>query len=231
MVIDGLYERRDPAAVGGSVLVLVALWLAWQHMPVAALKKVMPEETVIKLELTELPPPPLSEPPKAEPQPEPKPQPKSELRPQPTPLPTPQPTLQPTPEPTPAPAPVQPQPVTPPPPAPAPTPAPKPVSNASLDDRYVSELRAYLNSVKRYPTSREARQSRPTGTVRVWLEVDRQGQLLDAGIEQSSESPLLDKEALRTVRTGHFPAFPAEAFAGQAKHRFVIALEYVLDGS
>jgi protein TonB len=96
--------------------------------------------------------------------------------------------------------------------------------------QYVSQLRAYLNSIKRYPNSREARQLRPTGVVKTWLDLDRSGQVIDAGIEASSGTALLDNEALRTLRTGHYPAFPAEAFGGEARHRFVVPLEYLVDG-
>lgn len=141
--------------------------------------------------------------------------------------------------PAPAPAPV---PVQAPPPPPRevveavrpPPPAAAPVRTAparSVEDGYLGELRAYLNSIKRYPTSREARQLRPQGTVRLWIEIDRGGQLLGAGVEGSSGSLLLDNEALRTVRNGRFPPMPAEAYAGQPSHRFVMSMEYVLEGS
>ena len=91
-------------------------------------------------------------------------------------------------------------------------------------------MRTYVNSIKRYPTSREARQLRPQGTVRVWIEIDRAGQLLGAGVEGSSGSLLLDNEALRTLRNGRFPPFPPEAFSGQNVHRFVMSVEYQVEG-
>jgi protein TonB len=113
----------------------------------------------------------------------------------------------------------------PPPPTPqAAAPAVKP------EDVYLSQLRSYVNSIKRYPTSREARQLRPQGTVRVWVELDRAGQLLGTGVEASSGSLLLDNEALRTLRNGRFPPFPPEAFAGQGSHRFVMSVEYQTEG-
>jgi protein TonB len=104
------------------------------------------------------------------------------------------------------------------------------VRNASADDGYLGELRGYLNGIKRYPNSREARQQRPQGTVRVWIELDRTGQVLGSGVHSSSGSPLLDNEALRTVRTGRYPPFPADAFVGQTFHRFVVPIEFVLEG-
>lgn len=229
MVFDDLYERRDPAAAGGAVLVMIALWLSWHHLPAPAPKAALQDETVITME--ELPPPPLPEPP-----PPPKPEPPRPPEPRPvvrpvqaqTPTPAPQtPVPSPTATPDPAPAPVQPAPQPPAPPAPAPV--ARSVPKANLDERYAAELRAYINSVKRYPNSREARQARPSGTVSVWLVVDRGGQLVDAGVEKGSDSMLLDREALRTVKNGRYHPFPDDAFTGQATHRFVIDIEYVVD--
>lgn len=146
-------------------------------------------------------------------------------------------------------APPPPPPITPPPP-PAPSPAvaavlaqnaitAEPVrqaaqsnaARANPDDVYVAELRSYLNGIKRYPTSREARQLRPQGTVKLWLVLDRTGHLQDAGVEASSGSIILDNEALRTVRNGRFPAIPPEAFAGQASRKFIVPIEYITSGS
>jgi protein TonB len=136
-------------------------------------------------------------------------------------------------------APVAPPPVNQPPPpvdairAPAP-PAPAPPTTgrtASPEEIYVSGLRGYLNSIKRYPTSREARQLRPQGVVKLKLEIDRAGQLVNATVEVSSGSLLLDNEALRTVRNGRFPAIPAEAFAGQATRTFTVPMEYLHEGA
>jgi protein TonB len=119
-------------------------------------------------------------------------------------------------------------------PAPAPSPAPAPAAagrTASPEEIYIGSLRTYLNGIKRYPTSREARQLRPQGTVRLKLEIDRAGQLLNATVESTSGSLLLDNEALRTVRNGRFPAIPAEAFAGQATRVFIVPVEYLHEGA
>jgi protein TonB len=147
------------------------------------------------------------------------------------------PVVQPPPPPviTPPPPPIAPPPnITPPPDvaraaisAPAPPPPPANAARPSPEALYGAELRNYVNGIKRYPTSREARQLRPEGTVRVWLEIDRAGQLLDSGVETSSGVLLLDQEALRTVRNGRFPAFPSDVYGGEPKHRFVIAMEYL----
>ena len=114
---------------------------------------------------------------------------------------------------------------TPPPPAPAP-----PAPSRNVDEGYLGELRGYLNGIKRYPNSREARQLKPQGTVKVWIELDRAGQVLGAGIHTGSGSLILDNEALRTVRNGRYPAFPADSFTGQSFHRFVVPIEYLVEG-
>ena len=114
---------------------------------------------------------------------------------------------------------------TPPPPAPAP-----PAPSRNVDEGYRGELRGYLNGIKRYPNSREARQLKPKGTVMVWIELDRAGQMLSAGIHAGSGSLILDNEALRTVRNGRYPAFPPDSFTGQSFHRFVVPIEYLMEG-
>jgi len=82
--------------------------------------------------------------------------------------------------------------------------------------------------VTRYPTSREARSQRPAGTVQVGIELSRDGKLRDVKVEKSAESIILDQAALATVRQGSYPAFPANAWPGQASWRFSISLEYSL---
>ncbi len=101
-------------------------------------------------------------------------------------------------------------------------------TGAAAQNAYFNNLRTYIGGIKRYPTSREARQQRPAGTVKLWLEISRDGRFKDAGVEQSSNSLILDQAALSTVRQGNYPAFPAEAWAGQPSHRFTFSLEYSL---
>ncbi|CAN5320108.1 hypothetical protein BH09PSE6_BH09PSE6_23350 [soil metagenome] len=95
-----------------------------------------------------------------------------------------------------------------------------------MSDAYTNRLREYVQSIQRNPSGREARLQRPTGIVRVWMDVTRAGELIEAGIDKPSGSMILDSEAMRTVRQGRYPAFPEEAFAGQPHHRFVISMEY-----
>jgi protein TonB len=109
--------------------------------------------------------------------------------------------------------------------------APKADAGAASQSAYFASLRNYLANIKRYPTSREARQQRPSGTVQLWLEIGRDGKFRDAGIEQSSTSSILDQAALSTVRQGNYPAFPADAWPGQPSRRFTLSLEYAIDSN
>lgn len=92
---------------------------------------------------------------------------------------------------------------------------------------YVGKVRAYLQSIKRYPTGREASLQRPTGTSMVWFMVRRSGELVEAGIESSSGSMLLDNAAVATVRRSIYPAFPDEVWPGKAQQRFTVELNFV----
>jgi protein TonB len=115
---------------------------------------------------------------------------------------------------------------TPPPPAPPPAPpAPAPAPTVDQSALYTSRVRAYLNTVKRYPTGREASISRPEGKVRIWFVLKRDGSLVDAGIEDSSNSILLDNAGLATIRRGSMPAFEG-AFGSEETHRFTVDLDF-----
>jgi protein TonB len=114
------------------------------------------------------------------------------------------------------------EPVAPPPPVIA-----QPQHNANSEENYIASIRAYLNSIKRYPTGREASFQRPRGKTRVWFMLGRDGRLLEAGIDESSDSLLLDRTALTTVQRGGFPTFPETAWSGQGSHRFTVELEFI----
>jgi protein TonB len=90
-------------------------------------------------------------------------------------------------------------------------------------------VKAYLESIKHYPTSKEARLQRPRGSVTVWIVIDRSGGMKEAGIDESSGSLILDGAALSTVRNASYPGFPASAFQGQATHRFTVQLNYSMN--
>ena len=118
----------------------------------------------------------------------------------------------------------------------APPPSPPPIAiptqapaSSSVSSVYEAQLRAYLEKIKRYPTSREARLTRPQGAVRVWLEISRSGQVLGVGVMSSSGSNLLDGEALKTLKNGFYPAFPDEAYVGESAHKFSATLSYTLE--
>lgn len=232
-MIDWLYRRRDPAALVTTVVVLAGSYWAYRLAPGTTIEKRVEKELVVRMEEVTVPPPPAPVPPPPPAPPPPTPTPPAPAPPRPAaPVPAPTPAPAPADTPAPAPNPVAPAPAPPPPPAPAPpppSPAPAPTppaASAQVGDEYTERLRQYLESIKRNPTSREARLQRPAGTVRVWIELDRSGQLLNSGIETSSGSMILDAEASRLVRGGRYPAFPEQAYAGNATHRFVIPVEY-----
>ena len=104
--------------------------------------------------------------------------------------------------------------------------APTP-STVQIESSYISTVRAQLNASKRYPTGREASLQRPSGKALVWFIVNRHGALLDAGIEESSNSILLDNAALSTVRRTPFNAWPEGSWPGQTQHRFNVTLDFV----
>lgn len=101
----------------------------------------------------------------------------------------------------------------------------------SLSAKYEAILRAYIEKIKRYPTSREARLSRPEGIVKIWLELNRAGELIAVGISNSSGFNLLDNEAIKTLRGGNFPAFPEGAFSGESSHKFLASMKYTISAA
>ena len=238
-----LYRNRDPVSFGVAVAVSLAATLPRFHLATPTpLTQPRVEITAFLEETRPSPADPPPPPPPPQPQPHPRPTPHPS---RPSPAPRAKERKPPEAQATPVPQPTAPQaaPVTPlsgPPVAPAqaaerpliPAPAPTPTHGdegravARMAVRYEQEVLAYLERAKRYPTSREARLTRPEGTVRLWLEIGRGGQVLDAGLLASSGSNLLDAEALSLARGGQFPPFPDQAYPGQASHRFVVSLKY-----
>lgn len=105
-------------------------------------------------------------------------------------------------------------------------PEPKPNLSAAAEASYIAKVRADLEANKRYPTGREASLTQPSGTVRIWMTLNRQGEVVDSGIEQTSHAMLLDRTALSTVRRSNFAPFPADSWPGAATHRFTVDLNY-----
>ncbi|WP_329956514.1 TonB family protein [Collimonas humicola] len=240
MSMPFFYRFRDALATLPSVLILAILIFAGIQKAV----KIQPhiDDSLVQIALAEPEPP---TPPAAAPAPptpvapqEAKPQAAAKPAPQPPPRPTPPQTVTATPlSNTPNPevaAPAPPKavaapiatPAAPPQEMPPPAPAAKP-NNASIEASYISKLRAHLNSIKRYPTGREASQQRPQGKVKVWFVLNRDGTLVEQGIDESSNSMLLDEAARKTINRATFTAFPESSWAGEATHRFSAELEFI----
>ncbi|WP_016705256.1 energy transducer TonB [Pseudomonas chlororaphis] len=223
-------------------LVLIALGIQSQTLKVqpvydesaVEIALVEPEPQVAPEPVVEQePPPPVIEDQEAEPAPPPpppKPQPKPEPKPKPKPKPLPKPApvaTKPTPAPTPpvAAKPVQPA-VAPTPAPPAPPPAPK-VDGQALEGGYLKGLRNELDTYKQYPSGRQASLERPSGEVVVWLLVDRQGRVLDSGIQTQASSMLLNRAATNSLRRiKQVKPFPEQAFGGRNEQRFTATFNY-----
>jgi len=61
----------------------------------------------------------------------------------------------------------------------------------------------------------------------VWFVLNRNGTLQDAGIDDTSNSILLDNAALSTVRRTSYTPWPEGSWPGQAQHRFTVTLDFV----
>lgn len=220
-------------------LVLIALGIQSQTLKVepvydesaVELALVEPEPEVVPQPVVEQePPPPVIEDEEAEPAPPPPP---------PKPLPKPEPT----PKPKPVPKPVVAKPTPPPPPVvakptpatvaqAAPTPAPAPpappkVDGQALEGGYLKGLRNELDTYKQYPTGRQASLERPNGDVVVWLLVDRQGRVLDSGVQTPASSMLLNRAAANSLRRiKQVKPFPEQAFGGRNEQRFTATFNY-----
>ncbi|MGO0791179.1 energy transducer TonB [Herbaspirillum seropedicae] len=231
-----LFRFREPLATLPSLVVLAVLIIAGVQKATELKRKEDPQP--VQIALMELPPPPPPQPkPQVEPPPKPVEPPKKQEAPRPVAKPapvkqTPAPVdpappsanapVVPAPPSTPAAPPVQAAPVVPPAP-----PAPPPVNTANIEQTYVGQLRAHLNSIKRYPTGREASTLRPQGKVRVWFVLRRDGSVVDSGIESSSNSMLLDDAARKTINRAAFAPFPDDTYKGESTHRFTADLDFI----
>lgn len=238
-----LFRARRLLGSVPALIALVLIALGTHSQPL----KIEPtyDESAVELALVEpepeqvpepvveqAPPPPVIEDEEAEPAPPPpppKPVPKPKPEPKPKPVPKPTPVVaKPTPNPAPAVAkPVQAPPAPAPTPAPpAPPPAPK-VDGQALEGGYLKGLRNEMDSYKQYPTGRQASLERPTGDVVVWLLVDRQGRVLDAGIQTPAPSMLLNRAASNSLRRiKQVKPFPEQAFGGRNEQRFTATFNY-----
>ncbi|MCF5027217.1 energy transducer TonB [Pseudomonas lurida] len=220
-------------------LVLIALGIQSQTLKVepvydesaVELALVEPEPEVIPQPVVEqAPPPPVIEDEEAEPvppPPPPKPLPKPEPKPKPKPLPKPV-VAKPAPAPTPPPVAAKPAPTAVAQVAPTPAPpAPPKVDGQALEGGYLKGLRNELDTYKQYPTGRQASLERPTGEVVVWLLVDRQGRVLDSGLQTQASSMLLNRAATNSLRRiKQVKPFPEQAFGGRNEQRFTATFNY-----
>ena len=220
-------------------LVLIALGIQSQTLKVepvydesaVELALVEPEPEAIPQPVVEqAPPPPVIEDEEAEPAPPPpppKPLPKPEPKPKPKPLPKPV-VAKPAPAPTPPPVAAKPAPTAVAQVAPTPAPpAPPKVDGQALEGGYLKGLRNELDTYKQYPTGRQASLERPTGEVVVWLLVDRQGRVLDSGLQTQASSMLLNRAATNSLRRiKQVKPFPEQAFGGRNEQRFTATFNY-----
>jgi protein TonB len=230
LLIDRLNQERHKLSSLGSLLLVFFVFSMAQAIkgPAEMLAQEAMELTTTLIEPL-LQPPPKTPPPQVK-QPEPKPkmlampnapitpapiEPAREVTaaaesPRPTPTPTPAPSL-------PTATPVQ----------EAPKMAVQPPVSVSLENNYIVSVRATLNANKRYPTGREASLQRPSGKVKLWFVLARNGALQDAGIDESSNSIILDNAALSTVRRTTYAPWPEGSWASQSQHKFTVTLDFV----
>jgi protein TonB len=234
VLIDRLNQERHKLSSLGSLLLVFFVFSMAQAIkgPAEMLAQEAMELTTTLIEPL-LQPPPKTPPPQVK-QPEPKPKmlamPNAPITPAPieparevtaaaeSPRPIPTPTPTPTPAPSlPTATPVQ----------EAPKVAVQPPVSVSLENNYIVSVRATLNANKRYPTGREASLQRPSGKVKLWFVLARNGALQDAGIDESSNSIILDNAALSTLRRTTYAPWPEGSWASQSQHKFTVTLDFV----
>ncbi|WP_248746342.1 energy transducer TonB [Pseudomonas sp. MWU12-2037] len=238
-----LFRVRQWLGSVPAIVALVLIAMGIQSQPL----KVQPvyDESAVELALVEPepepepvveqePPPPVIEdeeaepaPPPPPPKPMPKPEPKPEPKPKPKPVPKPQPvTAKPAEKPVEAKPAAEPVVARAPAPAAPPPPPPK-VDGQALEGGYLKGLRNELDTYKQYPTGRQASLERPSGEVVVWLLVDRQGRVLDSGIQTPAPSMLLNRAATNSLhRIKQVKPFPEQAFGGRDEQRFTATFNY-----
>ena len=106
--------------------------------------------------------------------------------------------------------------------------APYRVTAGTLEAQYAATLRTNIDARTVVPESIEYRLSRPKGETRVNFVLDRAGSVLDARVMHTSGSDILDRQAVRIVKAGRYPAFPQAAFHGELRHSFLVTLEFHL---
>lgn len=229
-LIDRLnQERHKVSSLGALGLVFVVFSLAQTlKEPAQMVAQEAMELTIAVIEpMLQEPPPPLLQPPKPETKPKTVPAVTQAQVPAPTEFrkeaaPPEAPRAMATPPATPTPVPAA---------NPAPvvyeTSKPQPPVTANLESNYIAVVRTTLNANKRYPTGREASLQRPAGKVKVWFVLMRNGALQEAGIEESSNSIILDNAALATVRRTSYSPWPEGSWPSEIQHKFTVTLDFV----
>ena len=105
--------------------------------------------------------------------------------------------------------------------------APQVPPSLSLENNYIASVRTTLNANKRYPTGREASLQRPAGKVKIAFVLARNGSLVEASVEESSNSIILDNAALATVRRTNYAPWPDGTWPSQSQHKFTVSLDFV----
>ena len=105
--------------------------------------------------------------------------------------------------------------------------APQVLPSLSLENNYIASVRTTLNANKRYPTGREASLQRPAGKVKIAFVLARNGSLVEASVEESSNSIILDNAALATVRRTNYAPWPDGTWPLQSQHKFTVSLDFV----
>lgn len=107
--------------------------------------------------------------------------------------------------------------------------ASRPAVDTPLEVAYATQLRRQLDRAKRCPTGREASLAQPSGSASVWVDVWRDGKVVDRGLVRTSGSGLLDSMAGSLVARTRYPAFPDTAWTERPTHRFLVTYDFVRD--
>ena len=67
---------------------------------------------------------------------------------------------------------------------------------------------------------------KPQGSTRVSFMLERDGTTDKVAVAHGSGSSVLDRQALNIVQSGHYPPFPERAYPGEARHVFVVTIEF-----
>jgi periplasmic protein TonB len=96
----------------------------------------------------------------------------------------------------------------------------------TIEAQYAETLRTNIDARTVVPDSIEYRLRHPKGEARVDFTLDRGGVILTAAVARTSGSEILDRQAVRIVKAGHYPPFPDSAFRGESRHSFTVTLEF-----